>query len=184
MAETETIKTERLILRAPIATDADEITTRIGVKAVAWNLGRAPYPYARSDAEGFITKARENWANDTAYVFVAEYAGEGVIGCVGLDLHGDDIWEIGYWIGQPWWGQGFVSEAATAVMDWGKAKGMEKFVSGHFVDNPASGRVLEKLGFVPVGIVDHIGAARGGPSPAQRYVLGASPQDALRTASH
>ncbi|MDG1244659.1 MAG: GNAT family protein [Porticoccaceae bacterium] len=71
-----------------------------------------------------------------------------------------------------------------AVMDWGKTKGMEKFVSGHFVDNPASGRVLEKLGFVPVGIVDHIGAARGGPSPAQRYVLGASPQDALRTASH
>ena len=184
MAQTETIQTDRLVLRVPTEADADEITLRIGVKAVAWHLGRAPFPYARSDADSFIANAIENWANDKAYVFVAEYADEGVIGCVGLDLHGDDIWEIGYWIGQPWWGKGFVSEAASAVMDWGKAKGMSKFVSGHFVDNPASGRVLEKLGFVSVGIVDHIGAARGGPSPAQRYALGASPQDALRTASH
>jgi len=178
------LKTERLVLRAPEAQDADQITAGIGVKEVAWNLGRAPYPYARSDAVSFIERASANWLEDKAYVFLAHYSDEGVIGCVGLDRHGEDIWEIGYWIGQSWWGRGFVTEAAQAAIDWAVSIGLSRFVSGHFVDNPASGKVLEKLGFVPAGIVDHIGAARGGPSPALRYALGATPQDALRTASH
>ncbi len=179
------LHTQRLTLRAPQPRDAAQIAERIGIKDVAWNLGRAPYPYELSDAEAFIEKAGTNWAEGKACVFMLEHPTDGVIGCTGLDKHGENLWEIGYWAGKPWWGQGFVSEAAQAVMEWAETeKEISGFVSGHFTDNPASGRVLEKLGFIAVGVVDHVGAARGGPSPAMRYARGAPPEMALQTASH
>lgn len=185
MAAPSILHTPRLSLRAPQARDAAQITQRIGVKDVAWNLGRAPYPYKRTDADEFIRRADENWSNDKAYVFMLEHAKDGVIGCCGLDALDDGIWEIGYWLGKAWWGQGYTSEAAGAVLDWaGKDHAITELVSGHFTDNLASGRVLEKLGFKPVGIVEHTGAARGKPSPALRYIRGAPAEAALRMASH
>lgn len=185
MANTTILHTTRLSLRAPQVRDAAQITERIGVRDVAWNLGRAPYPYALKDAEDFIKAASQNWENDKAYVFMLEHAKDGVIGCCGLDRHTDEVWEIGYWVGQPWWGQGYMSEAATEVMRWAQQdRSIAQFVSGHFTDNLASGRVLEKLGFKPVDVVPHAGAARGKPSPALRYTHGAPPEMALRTASH
>ncbi|MEM7493551.1 MAG: GNAT family N-acetyltransferase [Pseudomonadota bacterium] len=185
MAIPAILHTDRLSLRVPQIRDAAQITERIGVRDVAWNLGRAPYPYALSDAEDFISVAAQNWADDQAYVFMLEHAKDGVVGCCGLDRHTDEVWEIGYWVGQPWWGQGFVSEASSEVMRWAQEElDINQFVSGHFTDNPASGRILKKLGFEPVDIVPHIGAARGVPSPALRYTKGAPPEMALKTASH
>ena len=185
MATPAILHTERLSLRAPQVRDAAQITERIGVRDVAWNLGRAPYPYALSDAEDFIERAVQNWADDKACVFMLEHAKEGVIGCCGLDRHTDEIWEIGYWVGQPWWGQGFISEAASEVMRWAEQDhGIKQFVSGHFTDNPASGRVLEKLGFEPVGTAKHFGLARGSEHLAMRYTRAAPPEMALRIASH
>jgi len=185
MSETVILHTERLSLRAPQARDAVQIAERIGLKDVAWNLGRAPYPYDLSDAEDFILSTQKKWQEGKACAFMLEHPKDGVIGGCGLDGHGDGLWEIGYWVGKPWWGQGFITEAASTVLNWGRdERGITKFVSGHFTDNPASGRVLTKLGFEPVGVVDHFGAARGELSPALRYTLGADPQDALRTATH
>lgn len=185
MANPVILRTQRLILRPPLPDDVDEIAERIGLKDVAWNLGSAPYPYSTSDAEDWVMKNPQGWADDTAYVFVATHPSEGVIGCVGLDLKPMDVWEIGYWVGKPWWGRGYVTEAAAAVMNWAETTmGLTQFASGHFVDNPASGSVLLKLGFEPVGKTELFGRARGHKSPALRYAKGADPELALKLAAH
>lgn len=180
-----TLKTERLILRSPEAGDAKHIVERIGLRDVAWNLGRAPYPYALLDAQNWLQTVSKNWADDAAYVFAITHGQDGMIGCVGLDRHEDNIWEIGYWLGKPWWNKGFVSEASHAVLSWAETdRQITQFMSGHFVDNPASGKVLEKLGFRPVGVIDFYGKARGGMHPAKRYVRGAPAEVALRAVPH
>lgn len=185
MAEPVTLKTERLVLRLPEAADATQITQRIGERDVVWNLGRAPYPYQLSDAEEWIEKVPQSWKADSAYVFMLTTKTDGVIGCVGLDQKPENIWEIDYWLGKAWWGQGFVTEAASAVMHWAETeRGLTAFASGHFTDNPASGRVLTKLGFEPVGETELFGRARGKTCPAIRYTHGADPDLALRLAAH
>lgn len=185
MADPIILKTSRLVLRPPMPDDAPEIAERIGVKAVVWNLGRAPYPYALSDAEAWVEKVPQGWVEDTAYVFVLTRRDEGVIGCVGLDYKPGDVWEIGYWLGEPWWGLGYVTEAAGAVMHWAETEmGFTRFAAGHFVDNPASGKVLTKLGFEPVGEKEMYGRARDAMTPATRYTKGTEPELALSLAAH
>ncbi len=185
MANPIILRTQRLVLRPPLPHDAPQIAERIGVKAVAWNLGRAPFPYQLSDAQDWLERVPKGWVEDTAYVLLITHAEHGVIGCVGLDLKPMDVWEIGYWLGQDWWGQGYVTEAAQAVMDWAETEmEIQQFASGHFTDNPASGRVLKKLGFDPCGEVELFGQARGRKSPALRYAKGTDPHLALRIAAH
>ena len=185
MAETYEIRTERLNLRAPMQTDAQRITDLIGIKDVVWNLGRAPYPYHLSDAQSWIARCAADITAGTEYPFVIENSEDGVVGAVGLNAHPGDVWEIGYWVGKPWWGKGYITEAAQAVLDWAtREKAITAFISGHYVDNPASGRVLEKLGFEPVGVLDLPGKARGMAYPAQRYTRGAPPETAMKYANH
>jgi RimJ/RimL family protein N-acetyltransferase len=84
-----------------------------------------------------------------------------LIGSCGLGERDGEA-ELGYWIARPYWGQGFAAEAARAVVNIAKALGHEKLVSGHFTDNPASGRVLRKIGFQPLGRIEQrYSAGRG-----------------------
>ncbi len=185
MAGTYQISTQRLNLRAPMTSDAAAITKYISDRDVVWNLGRAPYPYQLSDAEAWIEGCAGDIAAGTRYPFVIETSKDGVIGTVGLNGHPDNIWEIGYWVGKPWWGRGYVTEAAQATLDWAtREKAITAFISGHYVDNPASGRVLTKLGFEPVGVIDLPGRARGIACPAQRYTRGAPPETAMKYSNH
>ncbi|MEO0448813.1 MAG: GNAT family N-acetyltransferase [Pseudomonadota bacterium] len=185
MANPLILRTQRLILRPPLPNDVRQIAERIGQKDVAWNLGRAPFPYQIADAEEWLERVPKGWVEDTAYVFLLTRPEEGVMGCVGLDLKPMDVWEIGYWLAKPWWGQGYITEATQAVMTWAEeTMTIRQFASGHFTDNPASGRVLEKLGFKAVGEVELFGKARGRKSPAIRYTKGADPDLALRLAAH
>ena len=96
-------------------------------------------------------------------------SGGQIIGCTGLHrapgkdwgLVGD-ILEIGYWIGVPYWGRGYASEAAGAMIAWGFGQLNQTVLgAGHFADNPASRRILEKLGFTPAGQRRMTSAARG-----------------------
>ncbi|MEO1659766.1 MAG: GNAT family N-acetyltransferase [Pseudomonadota bacterium] len=185
MADPIILRTRRLLLRPPLPDDAAQIAERIGVKEVAWNLGRAPYPYKKSDADDWIERVPQGWVDDTAYVLLITHEMDGVIGCVGLDLKPMDVWEIGYWLGKPWWGRGYVTEATAAVMDWAEtAMELRQFASGHFTDNPASGKVLKKLGFVPVGETELFGLARGRKDPCVRYSKGTDANLALKLVAH
>ncbi len=184
MTETDEIRTQRLLLRAPIKADAELIAALIGVSDVALNLGRVPLPYRVSDALDWISMTAQVRADSKGYAFVIDLPGQGVIGAAGLRLLGE-AFELGYWLGKPWWGAGYVTEAARALLDWAeREQDVTAFTSGHFVDNPASGRVLEKLGFEMVGVRDLFGLARGVESPAKRYVRGAPAEVSLAFGAH
>jgi RimJ/RimL family protein N-acetyltransferase len=97
--------------------------------------------------------------------------GTRLVGSVGLSRDGDKV-ELGYWIGRPYWGQGYATEAARALLSLAKVLGHRRLVAGHFVDNPASGRVLRKLGFCPTGVVrKRFSLGRGHEAPAQQLSL-------------
>ena len=79
----------------------------------------------------------------------AELAGEGLVGVIGAHAGEGGAFEVGYWFGRPYWGRGLASETLNAFLR--EAQGLGPLEAGHFVDNPASGRVFEKGGFAYTG---------------------------------
>ena len=97
----------------------------------------------------------------------------------------NDCWEIGYWLGKPYWEQGFASEAGAAVLDWARREiPADAFISGHVFDNASSGRVLKKLGFKKVGENRMYVLARDTEVRAVRYALNAPAEAALHARGH
>jgi RimJ/RimL family protein N-acetyltransferase len=143
------IETKRLKLRGVRMSDARRIAQLCGDPAVGRNLAMTPLPYLDVAAEGWIliTLARQG----RHFVFAVEQPGEGLIGMIGAHPREDASFEIGYWFGRPYWGRGFGSEAVGAFV--AQARSLGALQAGHFVDNPASGRVLEKAGFAYTGEV-------------------------------
>jgi RimJ/RimL family protein N-acetyltransferase len=154
------IQSRRLKLRALRMSDAQRIALLCGDPGVATMILRAPLPYLEVAAEGFIMMlaARKRLGED--FVFAAELPGEGLIGLIGAHKAGDAGFEVGYWYGRPYWGNGFATEALTAFLS--EARKLGVLMAGHFVDNPASGRVLKKGGFAYTGeITPMFSLARG-----------------------
>jgi RimJ/RimL family protein N-acetyltransferase len=109
-----------------------------------------------------------------------------LVGTAGLGRRPDGAVELGYWIARPYWGLGYATEAARAVLDIARdSLRLNTLVAGHFLDNPASGRVLEKVGFRPTGeIGQRHSVGRGGAAPCRLFecTLGAAPATACREA--
>lgn len=142
-------RTERLLLRPSWPEDASALYEAIADQGIVHNLARAPWPYTVDDAAWFARQEHSQMFPNFMLMLRTDGAPR-LIGSCGLgELDGEA--ELGYWIARPYWGKGFASEAARAVVGVAKALGHKKLVSGHFVDNPASGRVLRKVGFRPVG---------------------------------
>ncbi|UVI38482.1 GNAT family N-acetyltransferase [Qipengyuania spongiae] len=159
--------TERLLLRPSWPEDAPAILSAIGDEAIVRNLARAPWPYGPEDALAFASMKQDARIPH----FLLELPGEGVIGSAGFGEQAGEI-EIGYWIARKWWGQGFATEASRALVDLGRFLGHERLVAGHFVDNPASGKVLRKVGFQPTGAVaKRFSRARGAETDCAEYAL-------------
>ena len=173
-------KSERFFMRPPIDKDARQIACCVNDKEMARNLARLPHPYAPQDALDWIAHAQKAREAGTEYAFVITHAEAGVIGSVGFNRAVGEAWEIGYWVDKAVQGKGVATEAAQALLAWGEREfGVTQFVAGHFQDNPASGRVLEKLGFVRVGEKMMFSSARGGKDPAWRYSLSVDPSYAM-----
>lgn len=176
-----TIDTQRLTLRPFEETDARRIAWLAGEYDVAKMCGRVPHPYTMASAFDFLAIMKRGREAGSEFAFAVTAPIDGLIGACGVSRSGDEnsrSWEIGYWFGMPYWGLGYASEAARGLMDWARDQlAAESFVAGHFTDNPASGNVLRKLGFVPSGSQELFGLARQCTSPAQRYVWpeGATP---------
>ena len=176
-------KSERFLMRPPEPKDARQIACCVNDKDMARNLARLPHPYAPKDALDWITYADKARAQGSEYAFVITHAEAGVIGSVGFNRSRGEAWEIGYWVDKAVQGKGVATEAAQALLEWGEARfGVTQFVAGHFQDNPASGRVLEKLGFERVGEKQLYSLARGGKAPAWRYALRAPAELAMGNA--
>jgi RimJ/RimL family protein N-acetyltransferase len=103
--------------------------------------------------------------------FLVTLPGVGVIGSAGMGEHEGEA-EIGYWIARDHWGRGYATEAAAAVLRIARTLGHRRVRAGHFADNPASGKVLRKLGFVPTGRPgQRFSAARGHAVDSVEYAL-------------
>ncbi len=160
------IETKRLKLRALRMSDAQRIAQLCGDPGVATMILRAPLPYLEVAAEGFIMTlaARRRLGED--FVFAAERPGEGLVGLIGAHKS-DPGFEVGYWYGRPYWGKGFATEALAAFLS--EARKLGPLLAGHFVDNPASGRVLEKGGFAYTGeVTPMFSLARGASVQVKR----------------
>ncbi|MFM5916353.1 MAG: GNAT family N-acetyltransferase [Novosphingobium sp.] len=144
------IRSERLFLRPAWPEDWPELLVRIGDEGVVKNLAKAPWPYTAEDARWFAEQP-QNPRCPHFFVTLPTSAGPAeLIGCVGLADDGNEV-ELGYWFGRAYWGRGYATEAARAVLRLAKVLGHREIVAGHFIDNPASGRVLRKAGFTPTG---------------------------------
>ena len=160
-------RSERLLLRPAWIEDAPAIAAAIGELSIVRNLARAPWPYGIEQAKDFARMAQDAGAPH----FLLHLPGEGVIGSAGFGRQGDEI-EVGYWIGRRWWGRGFATEAARALVALAPMLGHRHLIAGHFTDNPASGRVLRKAGFVPTGRTSlRHSCARGEDAPLVEYAL-------------
>jgi len=146
-------RTPRLLLRPGWMEDAPALAAAIGDPAVLRNLTAAPMPYDVGDAEAFLALPHDNRL-PRLLAFSRTRGAPRLIG--GCDIHLNDRGapEIGYWIARPYWGLGFATEAARAVMSMARAHGVTGVGACHFIDNPASGNVLRKIGFRPDGRVE------------------------------
>jgi RimJ/RimL family protein N-acetyltransferase len=146
--EIPVLKTERLVLRAPRLADVKAIAQIANDRRIAENATRIPHPYDVDDAEEFVASVNRR-EGEACFVFIS--SGK-PIGICSIDRREDGA-ELGYWLGAPYWGQGFATEAARAAIDYAFGDlGHQALLAGARVSNPASRRVLEKCGFQWTGV--------------------------------
>lgn len=162
-------RTERLLLRPGWREDAAALAAAIGEEAIVRNLATAPWPYRREDAEAFLAADRDPRL-PSFLAFTRTHGAPRLVGGCGLGKRADGAVEIGYWIARPYWGLGFATEAGRALMDIARATGIAGITASHFLDNPASGNVLRKIGFRPTGrIGQRYSAGRGTTAPCALF---------------
>ena len=164
-----TIQTERLVLRPVVASDAADVLTLAGDWDVARMLADMPFPLTIDLARTWARSAAE----DASYaIMLGGRMVGGLSVCPIEQSHLTMPAELGFWLGKPWWGRGLAREAAAAAIARHLLAGeAEAITSGHFTDNPASGRVLQILGFAATGITQQWCMARQESVRALRYVL-------------
>ena len=146
-------RTPRLLLRPGWREDAPQLMAAIADERIVCNLAQAPWPYGLSDAEAFLT--RERAAHDAScLIFLRTQGAPTLIGGIGIGTMPDrDELEFGYWLARSHWGLGYATEAGRALIANARdSLRLKRLHAGHFLDNPASGRVLAKLGFKPTGV--------------------------------
>jgi [ribosomal protein S5]-alanine N-acetyltransferase len=151
-----TLETERLILRAFGMEDAESVQKLAGAREVAEMTLLIPHPYPEGAAEAWIASQPEEASRGTGYVFaVIEKASGHLVGAIGLTcspVHNRA--ELGYWLGVPYWGKGYCTEAASAVLRFGfETLALNRIYACHFGTNPASGRVMQKAGMRYEGLL-------------------------------
>jgi RimJ/RimL family protein N-acetyltransferase len=174
------LETARLKLRAPRSKDAQAIAVLANDLSVAANTARIPHPYGIADAEEFIAAAN---SREGEACFVVTRDGR-LIGACGVDLREDGP-ELGYWFGAPFWGRGYATEAARALIDYAFGDlGCERLHSGARVSNPASRRVLEKCAFQWTGVQLTRIRSINSAAPVDRFRLDHGLWASLKTWGH
>jgi RimJ/RimL family protein N-acetyltransferase len=151
--EQPTLATERLRLRPYRLEDAARIQKLAGERDVAEMTRTIPYPYPDGEAEHWIQQQPDAWQQGSSATFAVTLRNKDeTIGTVGLFNCEDKEAEIGYWIGLPYQGQGYCTEAIEALIGFGIAElGSTRFYASHLKRNPASGAVLRNAGLRKIG---------------------------------
>lgn len=169
-------RTQRLTLRPGWPEDAAALTAAIAHEAVAHKLARLPWPYTVEHATEWL--AQLSRPAEVSRLILAHEGGHArIVGGIGIHPDGD-AHEIGYWLTPDAWGRGYATEAGRAMLGIARyGMGLKRLTSGHFIDNPASGRVLTKLGFRPTGVVVRHCLAQGVDKPCATLELDLSESD-------
>lgn len=164
------LKTTHLALSPLREGDAGDMARLANDFDVARNLTRLPYPYTREDADHFI----QNMAHKDGAWRIGRASDDALLGVVSLKPTGPKTAHLGYWLGRAFWGRGYGTQAASALVAYGfkypntelnnkpdlhQQPGLNQITSGFFAGNPASGRILEKLGFEQTGRSQHYSLA-------------------------
>jgi len=149
------LRTDRLMLRGYEPHDIPALLPLIGTREVATTTLRIPHPYSESDAHDFLRMAEDHLATGRGLhlgIFLRENGA--LCGGVGLTINNDHRRaELGYWLGVPYWGKGYATEAAKALVDYGfETLNLHRIFAGHFAGNSASANVLKKIGMRHEGI--------------------------------
>jgi ribosomal-protein-alanine N-acetyltransferase len=156
MSQQPVIKTERLILRPFELADSPVVRKLAGAKSVASTTLRIPHPYEKGMAEKWIRTHKRSFERRKAvvYAIVRRKTGK-LIGAIGLELSmRNESAELGYWIGNRHWNRGYATEAAEVMLMYGFTElCLNRIQAHHMTRNPASGRILEKIGMKREGVL-------------------------------
>lgn len=158
-----TILSQRLLLRPMNEADAPRIAELVANENIVRMLEQVPWPYSLSDAQNHVARSAKRWETGACYNFAITLPDEGLIGTIGLERQESGVFDLGYWLGERYWGNGYMTEAAHAIVQWAQDElGQSQLESGHFADNPVSQAILTQLGFTPSGKVWYVdNAVRG-----------------------
>ena len=154
MRERPTLTTVRLVLRPLTMADAPDVQRLAGEREVAATTLRIPHPYEPGMAEQWIRTHQEAYERGELVNFaIVRRADNTLIGDIGLRINQHHAHaELGYWIGIPFWSQGYCTEAARAVVQYGfEGLRLHRIHATHMTRNPASGRVMQKIGMTYEG---------------------------------
>ncbi|MEM8811708.1 MAG: GNAT family N-acetyltransferase [Pseudomonadota bacterium] len=167
------LMTKRLLLAVPSPREAKGIAAIADNPRVAAMLATMPHPYSVDDALTWIARCRDDREDGNGFAIYLRDRPDAVIGACGFGRSdGEETPELGYWLGEPYWGRGFATEAAQAVVDFAfETSCFDAIACACRVTNPASRRVIEKCGFQyrDASMFHSLGA--GGRVAAERYVL-------------
>jgi len=153
------LKTSRLVLEKLSFRDIPKIIEYAGNKKVADNTLNIPHPYEEKDAIFWINSANKGFESNTQFTFgIRIKIKDEFIGGIGLKINSRfQRAELGYWIAEPFWNEGYASEAVGAILKFGFNEiNLNKIYATHLIENPASGRVMGKNGMTKEGeLKDH-----------------------------
>ena len=157
MRRLPTLTTERLVLRPFLLSDAKNVQLLAGDREVADTTLAIPHPYLDGMAESWIAMHEGAWTRHESATLAITEAEAGLVGTMSLRIElPQRRAELGYWIGVPYWGRGYATEAARAMIEFGfRRLSLHRIYAHHFARNAASGRVMEKAG------MRHEGTLRG-----------------------
>ena len=154
------LETERLILRSPCAGDIADIVEYANNPVIAETTLNIPHPYTEQDAINWLSKGYLGFSDKSEYSFGIEVKATGTfIGGIGLKVNKRfNRAEIGYWLGEPFWNQGFGTEALKPILKFGFESLMLHKIEAHYlVTNVASGRIMDKNGMIREGeLIEHV----------------------------
>ena len=160
MTSPPTLETERLHLRPFVISDASRVRELAGDPAIADTTLNIPHPYKAGMAEEWIaTHLPKYKTGEQVDLAITAKKSGALIGAIGLSIHlRFRRAEMGYWIGREHWNRGYCTEAARAVLEYGFHElSLNRIHSHHFGCNPASGRVMVKIGMSREGLLrEHV----------------------------
>ncbi len=179
MVEPPILETARLILRPFALTDAPDVERLCGAPEIALHTLNIPHPYPEGKAQEWIASCPERFEKGVEVTFaITLREGGALAGAIGILPNRDhDRADIGYWIGMPYWGRGFATEALRAVIAYGFDElGMNRIFAEHFTRNPASGRVMQKAGMRHEGTLRQMHKKWGEYVDSELYAILSSDQ--------